>query len=266
MSSEVFVVAAIGAAAAIASVGGGLVALWRKPTTLFMSIALGFASGVLLATTCFSMLPEAVKLGSLPMTVGGFAVGFAVIYAFDLFIHRGAVAGEKAEQRRRVKRFHRAHPPRGSMVTVLAGGTGVEELIEGLSIGVGSAINPNLGLLVALAIAIDNFSEGLAIGEVIRGTEAENGSSHRRRILLWTGGIGLAIFTAALAGWFFLRELPKPALGFLFGTGAGGMLYLTVTNLLPEAEERQYQQLAAVMLAIGFAIVFVLSKLVEGSS
>lgn len=41
-----------------------------KPTTLFMSVALGFASGVLLATICFSMLPQALESGSLPINPG----------------------------------------------------------------------------------------------------------------------------------------------------------------------------------------------------
>lgn len=224
MSSDLLTVAVIGGAAAIASLGGGAVALWRKPTTLFMSIALGFASGVLLATITFSMLPEALTLGSLWLALGGFAAGFAV--------------------------------------TVLAGGTSVEELIEGLSIGLGSAVNPSLGMPVALAIAIDNLAEGLAIGEIIRGAERDQGRSQSARILGWTGTIGIAIFCSALAGWYFLRDLPPPALGWLLGSGAGGMFYLTVTDLLPEAEERQYQQLAAVAMAVGFLIVFALSTAV----
>jgi zinc transporter, ZIP family len=43
-------IVAVAGIAAIASPAGGLIALWREPTTLFMSMALGFASGVLLAT------------------------------------------------------------------------------------------------------------------------------------------------------------------------------------------------------------------------
>jgi len=57
----------IAGAAAIASVLGGLVALWRRPTTLFASIALGFASGVLLATVSFEMVPQALEKAPLWM-------------------------------------------------------------------------------------------------------------------------------------------------------------------------------------------------------
>jgi zinc transporter, ZIP family len=80
------------------------------------------------------------------------------------------------------------------------------------------------------------------------------------RILKWTGLIGLSLFSSALAGWFLLRGLPTSILGFLFAAGAGGMLYLTVTDLLPEAEERHYQQSTAFALAGGFMTIFVLGQ------
>jgi ZIP family zinc transporter len=145
-------------------------------------------------------------------------------------------------------------------VTVLAGGTSAEELIEGLSIGIGAAIKPGLGLLIAIAIVIDNLSEALSIGELIR-TE-QTGQAHRpvRRILGWTGLISVALFGSALAGWVFLRGLSHPLLGCLFGTAGGGLFYLTITDLVPQAEERHYQQSAALSMAAGFMFIFILSR------
>lgn len=64
-----------------------------------------------------------------------------------------------------VERYHRRRKPRGGKVTVLAGATSVEELIEGLTIGVGTAIDPSMALITGLAIGIDNVAEALSIGE-----------------------------------------------------------------------------------------------------
>jgi ZIP family zinc transporter len=247
--------------AAVASPLGGLLAFWRRPTTLFTSLAVGFASGVLLAAIAFEMMPKALEQG-LPGAVLGFALGFAAVYGFDLFIHRGRLAGAEAEQYREVARFHRRHRPRGGEITVLAGGTSAEELIEGLSIGVGTAIQPGVGLVIALAILIDNVSEGLSIGELIRAEKGSGRGQEMRRALGWTGLIGLAVFVSALAGWFFLRDLAPGVLGFLFAVGAGGMFYLTITDLVPQAEERQYQQSGAIAAAMGFAVIFSLSALI----
>jgi ZIP family zinc transporter len=252
-------IVAVAGVAAIASPAGGLIALWRPPTTLFMSMALGFASGVLLATIGFEMLPKALELGSLPVAVAGFVAGFLAVYGFDLFVHRGRLAGKEAQEHKQVERFHHRHRPRGGEVTVLAGGTSAEELIEGLSIGVGAVIEPGLGLLIALAIVIDNLSEGLSIGEIIRAEPAGQGHGQAWRILGWTGLIGAALFGSALAGWFLLRSLPEPVLGFLFTLGAGGMFYLMITDLVPQAEERHYQQSGAITTATGFVTIFALS-------
>jgi ZIP family zinc transporter len=259
MSNDLIMILIVAAAAALASPVGGLIALWRTPTTLLMSTTLGFASGVLLATIAFEMIPKALELSSLLTAVTGFGAGFAAVYGFDLFIHRGKLAGEKAEERRAVEQFYLRHRPRGGEVTVLAGGTSAEELIEGLSIGVGIAIEPALGLLIAFAIVIDNVSEAMSIGELIRTEKVGSSKSEARRILGWTGLIGAAVLISTLVGWYFLRDLSEPVLGLLFGAGAGGMFYLTITDLVPEAEEHQYQQLSAVATAGGFMALFALS-------
>jgi zinc transporter, ZIP family len=258
VSSELLLILTVAGAAGLASPIGGLVALWCRPTTLFMSLALGFASGVLLGTIGFEMLPQALELSSLALAVAGFVAGFAAVYGFDLFVHRGRLAGEKAEQHDDVQRYHLRRRPRGDKVTVLAGGTSAEELIEGVTIGVGAAIKPGLALIIALAIVIDNIAEALSIGELIWDRRREGTGRPVRRVLKWTGLIGVSLFSSALAGWFFLRGLPQPVLGFLFAAGGGGMFYLTVTDLLPEAEERHYQQSAALAVGAGFMTLFVL--------
>jgi ZIP family zinc transporter len=204
------------------------------------------------------MVPQALELGSLPLAVGGFLVGFGLVYGFDLFIHRGKLAGEEAEQHAQVERFYHRKRPRGGIVTVLAGGTSAEELIEGIAIGAGAVIKPGLGLLIGLAIAIDNISEGLSIGELIR--DEKDGKHQTRRILGWTGLIGAALVISALIGWFLLRGLPEPAIGFMFAIGAGGMFYLTITDLVPQAEQRQYQQSGAIATGAGFLTILVLSS------
>jgi ZIP family zinc transporter len=254
-----YLVLGIALAAALASPLGGLLSLWHKPSTLVASIALGFASGVLLATISFEMVPKALELSALGGTIVGFSGGFLAVYALDLAVNRGRIVGDKAEQRRSVERFHRHHRPHGDKVTVLAGATSTEELIEGLSIGIGAAIEPGLGLVVAVAIVIDNIAEALSIGELIRDQSRKGGEHPVRRVLKWTGLIGVSLLTSALVGWFALRGLPGPLLGILLAAGGGGMFYLTVTDLLPEAEGRHYQQSAALSLGMGFMTIFALS-------
>ncbi len=259
MDGQFLIVFAVALAAALASPLGGAVTIFMRPSSLFLSIAVGLAGGVLLGTFAFEMLPKALEQSSLPVAVIGFAVGFALVYGLDLYVNRGALAGSRAEQKPKVQRFHRRHRPHGSEVTVLAGATSVEELIEGLTIGVGAAIDPSVAFIVGAAICIDNISEALSIGELAR---EENKKRYGWRIMKWTGLIGLSLFVSAMAGWFLLRGLSQGMLGFLLAVGAGGMFYLTVTDLIPEAEEHHYLQSAAIAVAAGFLVLLFLSELV----
>lgn len=259
--SDFLMVLAITVPAAIASPLGGLIAMWRSPTTLMLSIAVGYAGGVLLATFAFEMLPEALELSSIALAVFGFLVGFVLVYGLDLFINRGMMAGGEAEQQEKTRRFHLRHRPRGSETTVLAGGTSAEELIEGATIGVGTAIDPSVGIIVAIAIFIDNVSEAMSIGELIRKEEKGSRKPPWLKVIGWTGLIGASLLVSAVLGWLLLRGIPDPALGTMFAVGAGAMFYLTITDLLPEAEEHQYQQSAAIAAGLGFMTIFVLSEL-----
>ncbi len=244
-------------AASIASVLGGVIALIRKPTSLSMSLAFGLASGVLIGTVTLEMVPKAIELSSTLAASAGFAAGFATIWLFDLFINRWRLAGEHAAQHKRVETYHRSHHPRGDRATVLAGGTSVEELIEGLAIGTGVVIQPEVGALIAASIAVDNFSEGLSIGEMIAGGRSSV-SNAAHRVITWTSVIGLSVLVSAIVGWLLLRDANTEIVGVLQAVGAGGMLYLTVSALVPPSEEQQYQGSGALATGAGFLIILLL--------
>ena len=80
-----------------------------------------------------------------------------------------------------------------------------------------------------------------------------------RKILAWTGLIGLALFFSAAVGWLVFRHIAGEVMGVLLAIGAGGMFYLAVTDLLPRAAKTQYQQSAALAAATGFLLMFALS-------
>ncbi|MCM0674847.1 hypothetical protein NCC78_09110 [Micromonospora phytophila] len=256
---EVWPTAIVAGVAAVSSVLGGLIGGWRKPSTLLSSIALGLAAGVLLGTITFEMLPRAESLASLTFASAGFLTGIALMFVFDLTLQRGRTAGPASDQLRQIRRFHQKRPPRGDEVTMLAGGTAAEEIIEGVSIGVSAAIQPELALFVAGSIALDNITEGLSIG-ALSAERSESGG--RGRAVKWTATIGASLFVSAVLSWLLLRSLPDIPLGMAVAAGGGGMLYLTITDLIPEAEARHYQHSSTLAAAIGFLIAFILSSLV----
>lgn len=258
MDGSFLTILLMAAAAGLASPVGGVLAIWLRPSSLLLSISVGFAAGILLGTFAFEMIPKALELGSLALVCLGFATGFAAIYGLDFYVNRGQMAGPEASEREEVERALKRKRPLGSNAAVLAGATSSEEIIEGITIGVGAAVDPSVALVVALAICIDNISEAMSIGELVLGERRDHAG---RRITLWTSLIGASLFISAMAGWFFLQGVPEPAQGFLFAMGAGGMFYLTITDLVPEAESHHFQQSSAIATGCGFLLIMVLSEL-----
>lgn len=257
MDGLVALLAVAGVAALASPLGGGL-GLSLRANALTLSLVVGFAAGVLLGTFAFEMMPRALEDAGAGLAVAGFAGGFAFVYGLDLLVNRGRMAGPEGDPDGKVARFHRRRRPLGPKTTVLGLGTACEELIEGLSIGVGMAIDPGLGWIIALAVGIDNVSEGMSLAELAR---AEKTGHVARRVLGWSSLIGIALFASALAGWFALRGMSDLAMGALIAAGAGGMFYLTAAQLMPEAEAHHVQQSAAAAIATGFLAIFLLSGL-----
>lgn len=262
-AGDVGLILGVAGIAALCSIGGGFLALRLRPTTLLLSVVLGLAGGVLMGAIAFDMLPRALEYSSVSVTVAGVTVGVLAIYAFEMALQRGRTAGIHAAQRRQIAHYHRKRHPAGDSITVLAGGTAVEELIEGLSIGVGATIEPRLALVVGAAIALDNVSEALSIGALVAerdgGGKRPRSPAARRRVLGWTGAIALALFVSAVVAWTSVQSVPDGLLGFLIAVGAGGMFYLTVTELVPEAELRHYQHSSALAATAGFVSMIALS-------
>lgn len=257
MADSSFTFLWLAAGASLASPLGGWLGSRGKIGTLFLSISVGMAAGVLLGTFAFEMMPNAGSAAGMIPTISGFIVGFLTVYSFDLYINHGFMAGNESDEWHKLSRRHRIQRARGSKVTLLAGSTVIEELIEGLSIGVGLAADPNLGIMIGAAIMLDNVVEGMSIAEIIRAEQGENAS---RSIFAWTGMIGLALFSSATVGWVFLSDVSTSVLGILLAIGAGGMFYLTVADLLPRSAKTQYQQSAALAVAVGFLLIFALTQ------
>jgi ZIP family zinc transporter len=259
MPDDLLLVVITSGVAAVASVVGGLLALWHRSSTLVSSLAFGVAGGALIGTVTLEMLPTALRSGGPALAFIGFAVGMLSLFALDLVVHGGLIMGEHADQRRIVRRYHRRRGS-GSPVTVLAGGTSAEELVEGLVIGVGAAVEPTLALVAAIAIGIDNLAEGMSVGELIRG-ETRDRARALRRVLAWTGTIGLALFVSSIVGWLALRDVSPAVLAALLAAGGGAMLYLALSSLVPEGQARQYQGSATLASGLAFALIFLLSAL-----
>ena len=124
---------------------------------------------------------------------------------------------------------------------------------EGLATFIGAMSDPALGISIAVAIAIHNIPEGIAVSVPIY---YATGS---RKKAFWLSFLsGLAEPVGAVIGYFILRSVFNDStFGFIFAGVAGIMIYISLDELLPTAEEYGEHHVAIGGLIAGMAVMAV---------
>ena len=210
-------------------------------------ILLGFASGVMLAASVWSLLLPALELsGSWLPVVVGFLVGIGFLLGLDQL----------------TARLHLEPKPgtagANSFLLVLA--VTLHNVPEGMAVGVvyagylaGTAqITAAGALALSLGIAIQNFPEGAIISMPLRAEGMKKGRAFWGGVLSGIVEPIGAVLTILAAG------IVVPALPYLLSFAAGAMLYVVVEELIPEMSQGQHSNVGTVFFAVGFSVMMVL--------
>ena len=238
--------------------GAGLVFFFKRIERRVLDGMLGFAAGVMIAASFWSLLAPAIEMaeesggpGWVPATVG-FLLGGAFLWGVDAILphlHIGyptdAAEGLKTSWQR-------------SVLLVLA--ITLHNFPEGLAVGVAfGAVAAGLpaaslggAMALALGIGIQNFPEGAAVSVPLR----REGMSRLKSF--WYGQLSGVVEPIAgvmgAAAVFFIRPILPYALAF----AAGAMIYVVVEELIPESQLHTISDVATVGAMLGFATMMTL--------
>jgi ZIP family zinc transporter len=128
---------------------------------------------------------------------------------------------------------------------------GIHNFPEGLATFMSGLANPALGISIAVAIAIHNIPEGLAVSAPIY-----YATKSRKRAFILSFLSGLSEPVGAFIGYFLLRSFfNETTFGIIFAAVAGIMVYISLDELLPAAEEYGEHHLAIGGLIAGMIIM-----------
>ena len=201
-------------------------------------ILLGFASGVMIAASIWSLLEPAI----------GFLVGMGFLLLLDYLIPH--IHMDKQEEGVKNNKLSKTF----KMFLAVT----LHNIPEGLAVGVVIAgmingnINEHAMLALSIGIAIQNFPEGAIISMPLK----EEGCSKLKAFLYgFFSGIvePIAALVAILLTFYVSTILP-----FVLAFAAGAMIYVVVEELIPEANEGEHSNLATIGLAFGFVLMMVL--------
>lgn len=239
--------------------GAGMVFFLRKEMNPRVQKALlGFASGVMIAASVWSLLIPAIEMAEeqgktawIPAAVG-FLLGMGFLLLLDGIIPHLHLHAEKPEGRA-TSRMGRA--------AMLIFAVTLHNIPEGMAVGVvfagvaagSTTISAAGAFALSVGIAIQNFPEGAIISMPLVG----EGGLTRRRAFSYGALSGVveplgAVLTIALTAFLV------PVLPYLLSFAAGAMIYVVVEELIPESQAEPHSNIGTVGVAAGFVLMMIL--------
>ena len=239
------------------TLGSAMVFFMKKEMNRrLQKLLLGFASGVMIAASVWSLLIPAIEMAEdaggiawIP-AAAGFLLGMGFLLVLDTVTPHLHFTEEKPE----------GVPSHLKKTTMLVLAVTLHNIPEGMAVGVtfAGAMTGNGTLTLAgafalsVGIAIQNFPEGAIISMPLKG----QGISRTRAFAYGTlSGIVepvAAFFTILLTG------LVVPFLPYLLAFAAGAMIYVVVEELIPEAQTGAHSNIGTVGVALGFVLMMIL--------
>ena len=224
----------------------------KEMPALVQKVLLGFASGVMVAASVWSLLIPSMEMGQgtgavIPPTVGLLA-GFAFLLLIDYITPHIHASGE-------------AEGPRSSLsrTAKLALAVTIHNFPEGMAVGVAiagalSSANFNMAgaLALSLGIAIQNVPEGAIISMPLRAA----GNSRWKAFAI--GALSGIVEPIGGALVLFLATSILGIMPYMLAFAAGAMLYVVVEELVPEYSQGRHSNVGTIGFALGFALMMVL--------
>lgn len=238
-------------------IGSAFVFFMKKEMPVLLQKALlGFASGVMVAASVWSLLIPSMEMSAgegictvLPAAIG-FIAGMGFLLAVDYLTPHLHIGDESPEGLK----------ARISKTAMLALAVTIHNIPEGMAVGVviagslqdGIGIAPAAAMATAIGIAIQNIPEGAIISMPMRAA----GNSRRKSFLI--GGLSGIVEPIGAVLVILLASLMTPILPYFLAFAAGAMLYVVVEELIPEASVGQHSNISTIGFAIGFVLMMVL--------
>jgi ZIP family zinc transporter len=227
-------------------VGALLILFFKDVSDRVLDVMLGFAAGVMLAASSFSLLVPALELSSIWVVSVGLAAGALILHLVDrLTPHAHVWMGAEGPKSPRLS---------GLMLMILA--ITIHNFPEGMAVGVSFGGGDfNRGLLVSLAIGLQNIPEGLAVAFPL----VREGYSRSRS--LWVATLtGLVEPVGGLLG-VALVSIAEPLLPWGLAFAAGAMIFVVSDEIIPESHRKGFEREATFGLIIGFLVMMMLDNL-----
>jgi len=231
----------------LTALGAGIVFFFKNISKNIMDAMLGFAAGVMTAASFFSLLAPAIEtcesINLIPwlMVTIGFLSGGLLLFISD-------------------KVFNKILSKKNKRILMLISSITIHNIPEGLAVGIafGSVYYGITGattlsaILLAIGIGLQNFPEGSAVSiPLIR-----EGMSRKKAFFYGQLSAIVEPIAGVLGAILVLKA--RILLPFFLSFAAGAMIYVVVSELIPESQSNEKKEIMAIFTIIGFSVMMLL--------
>ncbi|NDV22676.1 zinc transporter ZupT [Desulfovibrio sp. JC022] len=249
-------------------IGSALAFFAKRTNPKFLSVSLGFSAGVMIYVSFMEIMVKAKD--ALQADMGEVAGTWAAVIAFFggialiALIDKMVPSYENPHEMHRIEEMNPENIKDGEgleseqgkrklfrMGTMAALAIGIHNFPEGLATFTAALSDPSLGIAIAVAIAIHNIPEGIAVSVPIYYATGDKKKAFKYSFLS-----GLAEPVGAMVGYLLLMPfMSETVFGIIFAGVAGIMVFISLDELLPAAEEYGEHHLSIYGLVSGMAVM-----------
>lgn len=204
------------------AIGAGAALTVRRPGRRLSCVLLSFAGGIMLAVSCFDMLPEAMEEGGLWPLVLGFALGLALMIFISRRTHHEHLHDADGVDPGLVQQHQLL---RAGLLVAL--GMSIHNVPQGLAIGAG--VSAGIAWPLTVLLMIHNVPEGMAMALPLK-----VGRVTAPRIMTIALLTAVPTVVGALLG-VLIAEISGAFVGICLAFSAASMIFITVSELIPQA-------------------------------
>lgn len=230
--------------------GSFIIFFTNKKSEKLVSVALGFAAGVMLSVSFSDLLPQSMELlkqdggqaGGVILSVILLLAGIGAALALDYFVPHQDY-DESAGGKPHKNLFHMG------FLSMLA--IGIHNFPEGIATFMAGYQDVTLGVSIAIAISLHNIPEGITVAVPIYYATGSKGKAFK-----YTFMSGIAEPIGALLAYLILRPIMGPAvLGGMFAFISGIMIYIAIEELIPSSRQYGHERHALYATLAGICVM-----------
>lgn len=242
----------------VTAAGAALVFFVKRVNQGFMNGMLGFAAGVMIAASFWSLLAPAIEMcdGDWKAALIGFLAGGAFLYFIDKILPH-INPGLDTSQAEGIKTSWQR-----SVLLVMA--ITMHNIPEGLAVGVAFGAVAHMAeaaakqqmmlgaIALAIGIGLQNFPEGLAVSMPLR----REGMGRFKAFMCGQASGLVEPIAGVLGAWLVISM--EPLLPYALAFAAGAMIFVVIEELIPESQRHSSTDFATIGAMFGFALMMTL--------